>query len=127
MKEANMTEESLVKKEQSEEQTAGCSVCWMPGVDFYENDDEVLLIADLPGVEPSNLAVHLEGSELRIEGRRIQGTNGSKHEALYHRSFRLGEGFDRDKIAAELKNGVLFLHLARSEQVKPRQIKINVA
>jgi HSP20 family protein len=89
-------------------------------VDIYEGSDELLLLADLPGVEPEGLSVNFDAPELRIEGRRGAGDNAS----VYARTFRVSEQIDPNGITAELAAGVLKLKLAKSAQSKPRKIEV---
>lgn len=91
-------------------------------VDIYEAQDELLLLADLPGVEPSGLNVHFEAPELRIEGRRGSGDA----ERVYSRTFRVSEQIDPNGISAELTAGVLKLRLAKAAHTKPRKIEVRV-
>src|SRR4051812_38854656 len=79
-------------------------------VDIYEGADELLLLADLPGVEPEGLSVSFEAPELRIEGRRGSGDTAS----VYSRTFRVSEQLDPAGISAELNAGVLKLRLAKA-------------
>jgi HSP20 family protein len=88
-------------------------------VDIYENADELLLLADLPGVEPEGLSVSFEAPELHIEGRR-NGDTGS----VYSRTFRVSEQIDPAGISAELNAGVLKLRLAKAAHTKPRKIEV---
>jgi HSP20 family protein len=89
-------------------------------VDIYEGSDELLLLADLPGVEPEGLNVSFEAPELRIEGRRGSGDNAS----VYSRTFRVSEQIDPNGINAELAAGVLKLRLAKAAHTKPRKIEV---
>jgi len=89
-------------------------------VDIYEGENELLLMADLPGVETSGLSVNFEAPELRIEGRR---GNGSE-ERVYSRTFRVSEQIDPNSITAELSAGVLKLRLGKAEHTKPRRIEV---
>lgn len=88
-------------------------------VDIYEGNDELLLFADLPGVEPGGLNVSYEASELRIEGRR-----GGDDGVVYSRAFRVSEQIDPNGISAELTAGVLKLRLAKAAHTKPRKIEV---
>jgi HSP20 family molecular chaperone IbpA len=92
-------------------------------VDIYENENELLLLADLPGVEPDGLNVSFDAGELRIEGRRGPAETGS----LYTRTFRVSERIDPAGISAELNQGVLKLRLAKAEHSKPRKIEVRAA
>jgi len=89
-------------------------------VDIYEGENELLLMADLPGVEPAGLSVAFEAPELRIEGRRGTGND----ERVYSRTFRVSEQIDPNSITAELTAGVLKLRLGKAEHTKPRRIEV---
>jgi HSP20 family molecular chaperone IbpA len=89
-------------------------------VDIYEGESELLLLADLPGVEPEGLTVSFESPELRIEGRRGAGDTA----AVYSRTFRVSEQVDPSGISAELSAGVLKLRLAKAAHTKPRKIEV---
>lgn len=89
-------------------------------VDIYEGSDELLLLADIPGVEPEGLSVSFEAPELRIEGRRGTGESAS----VYSRTFRVSEQLDPAGISAELNAGVLKLRLAKAAHTKPRKIEV---
>jgi HSP20 family molecular chaperone IbpA len=89
-------------------------------VDIYEGADELLLLADLPGVEPEGLTVSFEAPELRIEGRRGSGDTAG----VYSRTFRVSEQIDPSGISAELTAGVLKLRLAKAAHTKPRKIEV---
>jgi len=91
-------------------------------VDIFEGADELLLLADLPGVEPDGLNVSFEAPELRIEGRRGSGESAG----VYSRTFRVSEQIDPNGISAELTAGVLKLRLAKAAHTKPRKIDVRV-
>jgi HSP20 family protein len=91
-------------------------------VDIYEGADGLLLLADLPGVEPEGLTVSFEAPELRIEGRRGTGDGAD----VYSRTFRVSEQIDPNGISAELAAGVLKLRLAKAAHTKPRKIEVRV-
>jgi HSP20 family molecular chaperone IbpA len=100
-----------------------------PRVDIYENDAELLLLADVPGVNKNNLKIHMDKDQLLIEGQQEEETVGNalarEYQAVdYRRSFLLPAGIDATKISADLKQGVLYLHLPKSEALKPRQIEV---
>jgi HSP20 family protein len=100
-----------------------------PPVDVYESDDEILLVADLPGVVPEALRVDLQNGELLLEAPRSADTNARPVEAefgdcAFQRRFALPTGIDAAKVTADLKNGVLELHLPKLEALKPRRIEV---
>jgi HSP20 family protein len=100
-----------------------------PVVDVYENQDEVLLVADVPGARNDGVSVHLEGGQLTIEAKRLDESPGSALIAEsrpydYFRAFTVPQGIDASKIDAELTAGVLRLHLPKSDALKPRRIQV---
>lgn len=101
-----------------------------PAVDIYENKDEILLIADMPGVAPEGLKLNLEKMELTLEGKRLKAEIQGKPVAAelghfdFRRTFRIPQGIAADQIAAELSNGILRIHLPKAPGQKPRQIPI---
>ena len=105
----------------NEPQVSGTRARQVPlPVDIYEGQDELLLMADLPGVESQGLTVSFEAPELRIEGRRGTGAD----EQIYSRTFRVSEQIDPNGISAELAAGVLSLRLAKAAHTKPRKIEV---
>jgi len=102
-----------------------------PSVDIYENDDEILLYADMPGVDKDAIAINLENGRLTINGhRKVTGDGEAQFEEFgeveYERAFSVPQGIDISKVKASMENGVLGLHLPKSEAVKPRQIEVKV-
>lgn len=96
-------------------------------VDIYENAEELLVVADLPGVAQDDLSVRIEKGELTLEGRRRDAADSVVPQAEvpdFRRSFVVPQGIDAQKIAAEMKDGVLRVHLPKSAALKPRQIPI---
>jgi HSP20 family molecular chaperone IbpA len=112
------------------EQTRGTD--WdVPPVDIYENFDEIVLVASLPGVLQEDIDVTFEQGELRILGR-VRAPEHAPGEMLlrefapagYQRIFQIGQSVDSAKIRAELQNGVLTLHLPKADAAKPRSIPV---
>lgn len=91
-----------------------------PAVDIYENQDELLLVVDLPGVAPQGVSVDYDAPELRIRAQREDTSDG----ASYFRAFRVDERIDPNGIEAELRNGVLSVHLKKSAELRPRRIEV---
>jgi len=103
-----------------------------PVVDIYENEDEILLYADMPGVTKENITVNVDNGKLEISGTRNlekKGTGSWQEfgDVEYKRAFSVPQSIDVAKVNAELKEGVLRLHLPKSEAAKPRTIEINTA
>jgi len=105
-------------------------VTFTPRIDILETEHELLLFADLPGVEQDNVDVRFENGELTLRARRTSPQANRTPLAFeyetgdYFRAFRITEEVDAEKIWAEMKNGVLTLHLPKVEAVKPRKITV---
>ena len=100
-------------------------------VDIYENEDEILLHVDMPGVEKDNIKLNIDNGTLTLSALRQLDTKGVSTweefgDVEYRRSFSVPQTIDIGKVDAELKEGVLRLHLPKSEAAKPRQIEIKV-
>lgn len=89
----------------------------VPRVDIYENEQELLLLADMPGVTTEQLRLAIEPPELRIE------TTGAD-AAAFARKFTIDERIAVADVTAELKHGVLTVRLPKVASQKPRQIPI---
>jgi|SRR5215470_12133899 len=125
-------DESFRARTGDEEFALGTS--WAPAVDVYEQDNNLVLKAELPGVDAKDVDVRIENNVLSIKGER-KFENDVKKES-YHRveraygtflrSFTLPNAVDPSAVKAEFKDGVLRLTLPRREEAKPKQIQINV-
>ena len=91
-----------------------------PNVDIFENDTELLLVADVPGLDPNDIGVHVDLPEFRLEAK-IQG---SSEPVMYTRTFRVDERIDPERVKAEYKEGVLRVHLGKSAAFRPRRIEV---
>jgi HSP20 family molecular chaperone IbpA len=122
----------VVKKEQSVPERSREIPAVVPLVDIYESDEEILLRADMPGVEKKDISINIDNGKLSLGGIRKFEAKGSAQweefgDVEYQRTFSVPQTIDIDKIVAELKDGVLNLHLPKSEAAKPRQIEIKAA
>src|SRR3954453_18263891 len=101
-----------------------------PRVDIFETEQELTLLADVPGVRPEDVDLRYEQGELLLHARvqpRHQQTNFLLNEyevGDFYRTFAIHESIDSGKIAAECKNGVLTIHLPKAEAVRPRRITV---
>jgi HSP20 family molecular chaperone IbpA len=95
-----------------------------PRVDVYENTDELLLLADMPGAGAKSVNIQFEDGQLTMTAERVDAND---QPVRYHRAFQLPDTIDPDKISAELKHGVLHVHLPKAERAKPRTIAIRAA
>jgi HSP20 family protein len=108
---------------------------WAPAVDIFEQDGNIVLKAELPGVDPKDVEVRVENNVLTLRGER-RFENEVKRESFHRiersygsfgRSFTLPNVIDTEKIKAEFKDGVLRMTLPKKEEAKPKQISISVA
>lgn len=107
---------------------------WTPPVDIVENENELVLTADVPGVRMDDIDIKLEDGTLTISGTRQFASE--KKEGGYHRieraygnfqrAFSLPESVDAEKVTAAYDNGVLRVTLPKKELAKPRSIKVAV-
>jgi HSP20 family protein len=92
-----------------------------PNVDVFENETELLVIADVPGLDPNDIGVHVELPQFRIEAR-VQGA-----QDVYKRTFRIDERIDAESVKAEYKDGVLRVHLTKSAAFRPRRVAVQAS
>ncbi len=109
---------------------------FQPAVDIVEEDADVLLKAELPGLKPEEVQIQLEGNVLTISGerrfeheskekggfRRIERRYGS-----FTRSFSLPDNVDREKLDAEMHDGILTVRLPKSEKFRARRIDVRTS
>ena len=108
---------------------------WMPLADITEDEKEYLIKAELPELKREDVKVIVEHGVLTISGERKFEKEEKKKKfhrvergyGTFVRSFTLPDDADGTKIKAEFKNGLLTVHLPKSESAKPKQIEINVA
>jgi len=101
-----------------------------PAVDIYDGGEQIVLVADMPGVAAGSLDVHLDRGELTIRGRVTPLPHAGQmvfqeyRVGDFVRSFTLTEDIDPEGISAELTNGVLTLRLPKPTERKPRKITV---
>jgi HSP20 family protein len=108
---------------------------WAPPVDIYENENDIVLKAELPGIDPKDVEVKVEDNTLYLKGERKfekEVKNESYHRVersygSFARSFSLPNSISTDKVKAEFKDGLLTLTLPKREEAKPRTVKIDVS
>lgn len=91
-------------------------------VDIYENSNELVLLADLPGVEEQDLSVEVARGILTLEAKIADGPDHETHS--YYRQFKLSERIDFSAGDASLKDGVLTLKLPKVAEAKPKKITV---
>jgi HSP20 family protein len=110
----------------------GQSSTWLPSVDVWETEAELVLSFDLPGVSEDEIAVELDDNVLTVRGRR-ERTSEHSNERFYRferrfgtfsRSVTLPPGVKEDSIAADYRNGVLEIRIPKPEEPTPKRIKV---
>jgi HSP20 family protein len=117
--------------------TAGEEVtgAWLPAVDIFEEGDNLILQAELPGVGKDDVDVRVQNNVLTLSGERRQQKEIKEEQfhrlersyGKFVRSFTLPVGIDTEKIKAEFREGLLILTLPKAEEAKPKRIKILAA
>jgi HSP20 family protein len=108
---------------------------WNPSVDIFENDNDVVVKAELPGMNAKDIEVRLENNVLLLKGERhfekeAKEENYHRVEREYgtfSRAFALPTAVNGDKVTAEYKDGVLKIVLPKREETKPKPIKVAAA
>lgn len=117
---------------QAEQTTPG--LVFTPAVDIFENDKEIVLLADMPGVQAKALNIDLRDNTLTLDGG-VEPFEGAGEDDVmiefevgkYYRQFSLSEVIDQEKIDAQLNDGVLRLTLPKVEKATPRTITVQTA
>lgn len=106
---------------------------YSPRVDIRESETEVLIVADMPGVDETSISIDLEGSRLTLRGGFVpkapEGYTMTYQEydnGDYERQFTLGDTIDREGIKAVVKDGVLRLVLPKVREIQPKRITVKV-
>jgi len=106
---------------------------WSPAVDVKEEDTQFLIHADVPGVNPDDIQVHMENGMLTISGER-ESEKKDEHEGYkrvermrgtFLRRFNLPDGTDADAISAKSSNGVLEITIPKKSTEQSRRISVN--
>ena len=106
---------------------------WNPVVDIYENEENIVIKAEIPGVDKNDIVVDVKGRVLTLKGERstdnaVKEDNYYRQERSYgkfERAFALPVEVDPDKIKADFKDGVLKIDIPKAEENKPRQVTIH--
>ena len=104
---------------------------FIPRADIYESSDELTVFVDLPGVAPGDIDVRLENGVLHIQGKAPARQAADLEYLLreyevgdYSRDFDVGDVVETRGITAEHRDGVLTLHLPKSEKLRPKRIEV---
>jgi HSP20 family protein len=105
---------------------------WVPALDVWETEDELVYAFDLPGIPEEEIAVEFEDGALTVSAersrdRKVEGDRFYRFErrfGSFARTIGLPQGVSEDAIEASYENGVLEVHVAKPEQPKPRRIQV---
>ena len=108
---------------------------WSPAVDVAENQDEIVLRAELPGMRQEDIDIELTGDTLTLRGERKFENEERKENFVrversygrFQRSFTLGVPVRHDAVTASYKDGILEVHLPKSEETKPRKVQVSAS
>ena len=108
---------------------------WNPSVDIFENDNDIVVKVEVPGMNAKDIDVRIENNVLMLKGERkfekeTKEENYHRVEREYgsfSRAFTLPTAVKEDKVMAEYKDGILKITLPKKEEVKPKSIKIEAA
>lgn len=108
---------------------------WVPAVDIFEKNDEVNLVAELPGLTKEDVDISIENGTLTISGEKkreseVKDDNFHRVERAYgrfQRSFSLPSAIDPKKVKAVFKDGILTVNLGKKEEAKPKKVEIEVS
>lgn len=128
-----MLEESGTRLPAEADASSVVTSAWTPAVDIKENPDSYVLVADIPGVDPKNIDITMEGGVLTIRGERKHEETEEREgyrrreriHGTFYRRFSLPDIADPDKISAKSKNGVLEVTIPKREQAQPRRITVS--
>lgn len=106
---------------------------WKPVVDVYDNDKDIVIKAELPGMDKKDMVVHVNGRFLTLKGERLSENEVKEDKyhrrersyGKFHRVFTLPEEVDPDKITADYKDGILKIHIPKPGKQKPKQITVH--
>ena len=126
--------EAVARRAAAEGEEEPLRASWLPSVDVHENEHQIELRAELPGLGEDDIELTLDKGRLTIQGekslekedtdgdyRRIESSYGS-----FFRSFPLPDTVDQDNIDAKVSNGVLYVTLPKAEAAKPKRIELKV-
>ena len=105
---------------------------WSPTVDVYEDGDAIVIKADLPGVNESDIDIEMTGDTLTIRGERKFEDESNRDKYIrverqfgaFQRSFTIGIPVEADKVRANYRNGILELTVPKAEVTKPKKVLV---
>lgn len=108
---------------------------WQPAIEAYETDHEVVIRAELPGIDPKDVEISVSGDSLSIKGSS-RAEQEEKHRNYHRRELRYGAfvrsltlpgGVQGDQAKATYRSGILEIRVPKSERAKPKNVKVEVS
>jgi len=107
---------------------------WYPSIDTFMRENQLVVRADIPGVDPRNVDISVTGNVLTVKGERKSDVEEKKEGYLFHettlgtfeRSITLPEGVDTAKVHASYKNGVIEITMPAKAEALPRKVKVEL-
>lgn len=130
-REMNQLFDSRMRKS-GEDESQVATADWVPAVDIREEDNRFVIHADIPGVDPKDIEVHMENGILTIKGERRQETEEEREgykriervRGSFFRRFSLPDTADAEAISAKARDGVLEVVIPKHEKQQPRRIQV---
>jgi HSP20 family protein len=126
-----MTVKELSPSERRAPEPVGDGRRFIPSADIYESPEELTVLVDMPGVDAGNIDVRIDKGVLHLHGKTSPRQSQDVKFVLqeyevcdYLRSFEVGDAIDAQRITAEHRDGVLVLHLPKSEKLRPKRIEV---
>jgi len=113
---------------------ASADRAWAPAVDMHETKDELVVTAELPGMSDKDIKLSIDGDVLSLQGERAQAQDvkpegsyrGERWYGKFERAMRLPFPVQADKVTATYRDGVLTVTMPKVEEIKPKEIPIQV-
>ncbi|MFQ5496124.1 MAG: Hsp20/alpha crystallin family protein [Phycisphaerae bacterium] len=108
---------------------------WRPSLDVVESDKEVIVTAEVPGVDPKDLEITCSGNVLRLAGQKRESTEenrdgcyrAERRFGMFRRNLPLPSGVDTDKVSAEQVNGVLTIRIPKRSSATPKRVPVKAS
>ncbi|MFH1943643.1 MAG: Hsp20/alpha crystallin family protein [bacterium] len=110
------------------------SLLWTPLVDIVETDEEITVMAEIPGMRKEDVKISIQDNILTLKGEKKQEKESNKKNShrmersygVFEKSFSLPSSIQTDKVKASYKDGILTIHLPKAQEAKPKEIDISV-
>jgi HSP20 family protein len=107
---------------------------WTPTVDIAESEDEFTVRAEIPGIDPKDLNVNITGNQLVLAGEKKQWSEKKEKDfyqsesrsGFFRRTIQIPPSVDTEKVDAEYKDGVLAIHLKKTQTTPPKKVDITI-